>query len=263
MEMTQIANTKSTSNELSAASFAALRHGEVIAIVLDDVASAEECDRACRGLRILTEKTTYRWSSDLRVLGVSVGEAHEGTEALERYLEGSEQIVAMTRNLVFAGVTPVDRIAHHILRIWQPGLRIPFLNERPFLSQILRRWKTGGGAHPHLDQTRTTLLRPFAMENRFGLNVYVGMPTKGGAVEFWNRSMTDEEYVGLKRPDYGLNRDVLGPPDLAIRPRRGQAILFDAFKPHAVEAVAGEGERVTNACFFGFAGEDKPLFQFA
>lgn len=250
-------------NELTAESFRALRQGEVIAIVLDGVASHSECDRACGSLRILTENTTYRWKSDLRVLGVSVGEAHESDDALERYLEGAAHTVSMTRELVFAGVTPVDRIAHRMLQVWSPGLRIPALKGRPFLSQILRRWKSGGGAHPHLDQSRTPLLNRFGMDNRFGLNVYVEMPTEGGAIEFWNRSLTDEEYVRLKRPDYGLNREVLGPPDLTIVPRCGQAIMFNAFKPHAVEAVRGNGERVTNACFFGFAGEENAMFQFA
>jgi hypothetical protein len=256
-------NIAKTANELGAKSFLALRNGEITAIVLDDVVSREECEKACRILRVLTEQTTYLWNSDLRVLGVSVGEAHESAEALERYLEGAEHTVNTAREVIFAGVTPVDRIANRMAQIWQPGLRIPFLNDRPFLCQILRRWKTGGSAHPHLDQSRTELLKRFAIEKRYGVNVYVEMPTEGGAIEFWNRTMTDEEYVRLKRPDYGLNRDVLGPPDLTIRPRRGQAILFDAFKPHAVEAVGGTGERVTNACFFGFSGEASAMFQFA
>jgi hypothetical protein len=249
--------------ELTTASFNALRNGEITAITLDDVVSHDECESACRTLSILTEQTTYRWSSDLRVLGVSIGEAHESDDALERYLEGAASTDRIAREVVFAGVTPVDRIAQRMLQIWQAGLRIPTLNDRPFLSQILRRWKTGGGAHPHLDQSRTPLLQSFEMENRYGLNVYLAMPTIGGGVEFWNRRLTDEEYVRNKRPDYGLNRDFLGPADLVIRPRCGQAILFDAFKPHAVEEVGGEGERVTNATFFACAGRTNAMFQFA
>jgi hypothetical protein len=256
-------NIVKVASDLTLSSFAALRSGEITAIVLDDVVMREECEKAARALRILTEQTTYRWNSDLRVLGVSVGEAHENDETLERYLEGAGRTVRIAREVLFPGATPVDRVANLMLQLWSPGLRIPFLNGRPFLCQILRRWKTGGAAHPHLDQSRTTLLKPFAIERRFGLNVYVEMPTEGGAIEFWNRDMTDDEYVKLKRPDYGLDRHVLGPPDLTIQPRQGQAILFDAFKPHAVEAVGGQGERVTNACFFGFAGEASAMFQFA
>jgi len=261
--MTNADNASNAAKELTVASFDALRNGEITAIVLDDVAPLNECDKACRALRVLTEKSTYCWSADLTILGVSVGEAHESAEALERYLEGSVRTVKIAREVVFDGITPVDRIVHRMLAVWQPGVRIPFLDGQPFLCQVLRRWKTGGGAHPHLDQSCTPLLKPLGIERRFGINVYVEMPTQGGAVEFWNRRISDDEYLRLKRPDYGLDRVILGPADLIIRPRRGQGILFDASKPHAVETVGGEGERITNASFFGYAGEESALYHFA
>src|SRR5450631_517674 len=107
-EMSCNVNIVKVASDLTLNSFAALRSGEITAIVLDDVVLREECEKAARILRILTEQTTYRWNSDLRVLGVSVGEAHENDETLERYLEGACRTVRIAREVLFSGVTPVD-----------------------------------------------------------------------------------------------------------------------------------------------------------
>lgn len=250
-------------NELNKESLIGLISGEIGAIVLNHVLTEQQSGRACEVLRALTTTTTYTWKDDLRVLGVSIGEAHESATKLEQYLAGADETMRTVRHVVFDGFTPVDRISQQLLRVWEPGLRLAARNGRPFLQQILRRWLQGGGAHPHLDQSNTPLLAPFGLTKRIGLNVYLDMPSAGGAIEFWNREFSDAEYARSKRPDYGLDRQLLGAPDLTIRPQVGQAILFDASRPHAVEALAGVGERITNASFFSYSRIDEPLLTFA
>jgi len=250
-------------DHLNSASFRALLMGEINAIVLDEIVRPAERERATRVLRALTENTSYLWANDLRVHGVSVGEAHESAEKLDRYLAEAEHTMRIAREVVFDGVTAIDRITQKMLDVWGPGLRIPSIEGRPFLQQILRRWKQGGAANPHLDQSKTQLLSRFGMSKRIGVNAYIAMPTDGGAIEFWSREFSDAEYEACKRRDYGLDRELLGAADLTIRPRPGQVILFDASRPHAVEAVAGKGERVTNASFYAYAGDAAPLFTFA
>ncbi|GAA0317819.1 hypothetical protein GCM10009087_30240 [Sphingomonas oligophenolica] len=254
-----------TADSLTRESFAALRAGEICAILFSDLISSAECARAALAVRALTARSSYRWSNDLSIIGVSIGEAHDSDEALERYLAEGEQTSRIVRDVVFGGVSPIDRITLQMLPIWEPGIRVPSRDGRGFLQQVVRRWKQGGGASAHLDLSNTPLLRPFNIRQRFGLNVYIEMPIEGGAVEFWRRSFTEEEYLSLRQapPAYGLSRDVVGEPDLRIRPAAGQAIIFDASRPHAVEPVAGRGERITNASFLGYAGDDAPLFQFA
>ncbi len=258
-----ISKTASLASELTMKSMNSLLDGEITAIVLNDVMAESECGRACRRIRALTERSTHRWTSDLTILGTSIGEAHESHEARERYFDGAEHTVRIAREVVFEGFTPIDVVVQRMLAVWAAGVRIPFHGEQPYLGQVLRRWKTAGAAHPHLDQSKTPLLNQLNIERRIGVNVYLEMPTQGGAMEFWNRRFSDEEFIRIKRPDYGLDRYLLGAPDLTMRPLRGQAVIFDASKPHAVEAVAGTGERITNACFLGFGGPDRSLFQFA
>lgn len=258
-------NNGKTADILTRESFAALRAGEICAILIDGLIPAYECARASRAVRTLTENSSYRWSGDLSIVGVSIGEAHESEEALERYLDGGERTSRVVRDVIFGGITPIDRVALQMLQIWAPGIRIPSSANRNFLQQVVRRWKQGGGASAHLDLSNTPLLRPFGIRKRFGINAYIEMPSEGGAVEFWSRAYSEEEYLALRQapPAYGLSRDAVGEPDLRIRPQAGQTILFDASRPHAVEPVAGRGERITDASFFAYASDDAPLFQFA
>lgn len=250
---------------LTAESFAALQAREICAIQLNGLIALEECTRAALAVRTLTARSSYRWSDDLSIIGVSIGEAHESEETFERYLAEGAQTSSIVRDVVFGGVSPIDRITLKMLQIWEPGIRVPSRDGRSFLQQVTRRWKQGGGASAHIDLSNTPVLAPFGIRKRFGINVYIEMPSEGGAVEFWSRSFTEDEYVALRQapPAYGLSRELVGDPDVRIRPATGQAIIFDASRPHAVEAVAGHGERITDASFYGYAGDDAPLFQFA
>lgn len=254
-----------TADSLTRESFAALRGGEICAILQNGLIPQAECARAALAVRTLTARSSYRWSNDLSIVGVSIGEAHESEEALERYLSEGEITSRIVRDVIFGGVSPVDRITLQMLQIWEPGIRVPACDGQSFLQQVVRRWKQGGGASAHLDLSNTPLLKPFAIRKRFGINAYIEMPTEGGAVEFWSRSFSEEEYLALRQapPAYGLSREVVGEPDLRIRPATGQAIIFDASRPHAVEPVGGHGERITDASFFGYAADNAPLFQFA
>ena len=65
------------------------------------------------------------------------------------------------------------------------------------------------------------------------------------------------------RHNYGLDRPHLGAPNLPLRPRKGQAVVFRAWDHHAVEPLSGEGDRITNAAFFGISDMTVPAAVFA
>ena len=243
--------TPTVARAISRETVSALIERRITAIVLDRLLSDQECDAMAARVRPLTETSTYRWSTDLTVLGTSIGEAHESPEAEARYFELAPSTIELYRQVVFPGGSPIGKVVEQLSRVWAGGSYVPAKNGRTFLPEIVRRWRTGGGAHPHIDQCHTALLSPLGLRGRIGLNVYLQMPSEGGAVEFWERSFTDEEYVRLKRQDYGLDRSLLGAPDLRLRPDKGQAVIFRAWEPHAVEPLRGEGDRITNAAFFG------------
>lgn len=252
-----------TIDDIEAETIEALIHGELPALVLDEVMTEQECDSACEAIRRLTSQSTYRWATDLTVVGTSVGEAHESPEAEERYFNQAAATAALLSREVFPFGSPVGRIVKRIAEVWPAGVVVPEKNGRGFLPEIARRWVSGGGANPHIDQSGTHLLGPLGIGRRLGLNVYMSMPEVGGAIEFWKRALSDEEYVRLKRPDYGLDREILGPADLTLKPKKGQAVLFRAWEPHAVEPVSGAVDRITNAAFLAVGGAGRSLAQFA
>jgi hypothetical protein len=235
----------------------------ITAIVIDNVLSEQECDAIAARVRPMTEISTYRWATDLTVLGTSVGEAHESPEAEARYFEQAPSTIELYKRTVFPNGSPIQMLVEQLSLAWPGGSYVPTKNGRTFLPEIVRRWRMGGGAHPHLDQSHTPLLSPLGIRGRIGLNVYIQMPSEGGAVEFWERSFTDEEYLRLKRKDYGLDRSLLGAPNLQLRPNKGQAVVFRAWDAHAVEPLRGEGDRITNAAFFGISDMAAPAAVFA
>jgi hypothetical protein len=236
---------------------------EIMAIVLNDISTPEEDEKASEQIRFITATSNYRWKTDLTIVGVSIGEAHESKEAEARYLTESDATTRLLRESIFPHGSPVSRVVERVGKCWPAGVHVPEMRGHRFLPEVVRRWTRGGAAHPHVDQSRTPLLEPLAIRLRIGINHYLSMPTEGGAIEFWDRQFTDEEYMGLKRRDYGVDRSLLGDPDFKTRPLRGQTVIFRAWEPHAVEPVAGEGDRITNAAFLGFKDFDTPLAQFA
>lgn len=250
-------------NDIKTETIESLIYGEGRPLTLASVMTKDEREFACGKIRELTSRSTYLWSNDLKVVGTSVGEAHESPETEKRYFDEAPVTSELLAREVFPFGSPVERIVKKVAEVWPHGVVVPDKDGRAFLPEIVRRWVIGGGANPHIDQSRTHLLGPLGIGRRIGLNVYMSMPEIGGAIEFWNRSFSDEEYVSLKRPDYGLDRELLGPADLTLRPEEGQAVLFRAWEPHAVEPVGGSGDRITNAAFLAVGEGERPLARFA
>lgn len=261
MESTTVKNGFATA--ITSQSLTDLITNKISAIRIENFMMETERDIALRNIRYHTQNTTYLWASDFSVIGTSVGEAHESEEKERSYFAQAADTNRLLQNSVFPFGSPMSRVGKMVLDAWAPGLKIAHRDDQTFLPEIVRHWRTGGGAHPHIDQTVTPLLSHLGLQKRLGCNVYMDMPSEGGSIEFWNRQFSDEEYEAAKRADYGLDRDILGKPSLTIRPNAPEMVLFDASQPHAVEPARGHGDRIVNAAFFAFGGYDKPLVQFA
>ena len=131
------------------------------------------------------------------------------------------------------------------------------------LPGIVRRWPRGGQANPHIDQRQNGVLDHLGLSRRIGINVYLQVPNTdgGGAIEFWQR-MDEPTYLAHKRADYGLDRELLGPPSSSLVPEQGDLIMFDASVVHAVAPVRS-GARITAALFAGYRSDELPLALFA
>lgn len=248
----------------------ALQEWEISAIVIDNVAPKDMCEQYCTRIRQYCESSDYKWANDLKAIGRSIGEAHESKALEVEYFSGASTTQDLYKESIFNGVSPVGHIRSRLEAIFPNGVETAKIGEDKFLPEIVRRWKEQGGAHPHIDQRNTPLLSPLQITDRFGINTYLSMPPEGGEIEFWRRPMSDEEYLSLKRTDYGLDRDILGAPSLKLKPSTGQAVIFRADGLHAVSpinpgrsAISPSEDRITNASFICFRANGATPVMFA
>jgi 2OG-Fe(II) oxygenase superfamily len=253
-------------SELSRDSLTALALGEADIIWHAGFYPAARCEQALPAITKACEEAQYTLTSDLQSIGTSSGEAAESDANRERYLSTAAQTTALIRDEIFAGLlSPADRLRLLLDEYWPYGAHVArdVATGRHMLPGILRRWPQGGHANPHIDQTETSILAHLGITRRLGSNVYLQVPEsgRGGEIELWDR-IPETDYVNVKRTDYGLDRNSLGPPTYSLLPNQGDLVMFDASIIHGVANVEA-GARVTSACFAGYARAEAPLVVFA
>lgn len=266
MSTQELAHTSSlkVADELSPATLQQITTGEVDVIWHRGFYGRDLCKAALPAITAACNAASYTLTSDLQSVGVSVGEAAESELNHARYLAGALATTRSIRDEVFAGqLSPTDRLRLLLDEYWPRGASVARdqSRERQMLPGILRRWASGGHANPHIDQTETAVLGHLGVKRRIGTNVYLELPGNGGEIEFWSR-ISQAGYEQIRRPDYGLDRDRLGPPAFSILPGQGDLVMFDAAVIHGVAGVS-VGSRVTAACFVGYVDPDQPLLLFA
>jgi hypothetical protein len=251
--------------ELTATSLAELARGDIEVIWHRNFFPAAHCDTALPRIVAACERSSYTLSKDLESLGTSMGEACESDALAERYLNGATATTALIRDTIFAGLpSPTDMVRLRVDELWPAGASVARFRGRMMLPGLIRRWPRGGHANPHIDQRDVPLLSDLGLVRRIGVNVYLQVPEPGhgGELDFWGVFDDEQDYVALKRPDYGLDRDRLGPPRCSILPAQGDLLMFDVARVHGVRRV-DVGSRVTAACFLGVRGAADPLVIFA
>jgi len=237
---------KRIATEITQSSLNDLISGKILAIWCKEYIEKKVCDMSIDRIIAAVEKNNYTLTSDLQSLGTSIGEAHESKENETEYLATASETTQLIRNVIFQHtLSPIDKLRLELDEIWSAGATLGKYNSKPLLAATIRRWKGQGQANPHIDQTSIKLLKSLELKVRIGANLYVRTPEAncGGGLEFWETKYTVEEYEKLKRPDYGLDRELVGPADLIIHPDDGDLILFNAGVVHGVEEII-KGNRV-------------------
>jgi 2OG-Fe(II) oxygenase superfamily len=252
-------------DEFTPAALLSLARGDIDLIWHREFYSVYDCEAVLPAIVDECEAAHYTLTTDLQSLGTSIGEATESAANTERYLATAAETTSLIRHRIFDGRTsPGDAIRLLADEWWPGGAMVGRSGGRQMLPGIIRRWPTGGHANPHIDQRSIPLLEPYALRRRLGVNVYLEVPPagSGGEIEFWHMFEDETEYVSIRRPDYGLDRESLGEPLAAILPGQGDLVVFNAARLHGVRAV-DSGSRVTAACFLGVRTADQPIVVFA
>ncbi|MGY0400036.1 MAG: 2OG-Fe(II)-dependent halogenase WelO5 family protein, partial [Ostreibacterium sp.] len=103
---------------------------------------------------------------------------------------------------------------------------------------------------------------PPNFQAHIAFNMYFQLPNQGGEIEIWDRELDDSKFYAMRNANpnlaYSVQRHYLGKPDVTYRPQKGEIILFNSRKVHAVKASFGV-ERMTVSCFIGISSEKEPL----
>ena len=258
-------NALVVARKLSPESLKRLVHGELHVVWHEKFHPPSLCEEALPNVTAACRDASYTLTSDLDSVGTSVGEAAESERNAERYYATAADTTKLIREEVFHHrPSPLDRVRVLIDEYWPHGAVVGHFDGRTMLPGIVRRWASGGHANPHIDSREGGALRHLRLKRRIGVNIYLEVPPAeaGGDLDFWYRIEDEDAYARMKRPDYGLDRNLLGPPLLRVRPSQGDMVMFDAAIVHGVNRV-DRGERATAACFVGYSSDCEPLVIFA
>jgi 2OG-Fe(II) oxygenase superfamily len=205
----------------------------------------------------------YANAPDIGRVGQAYFETVDDSKKREVYYANATAWIHAMRDLCAPFACPMDTLRLQLQETWAPGATLETIDNQPMFVGLARVFESGAGAYPHQDvlarDAPKGCVRARTLKAQLAANVYLKPASSGGELEIWLRKPTEWEYETLRMPgSYGVNRTLIGEPDLVLVPRTGDLILFNAHNLHAVRASAG-GPRITMSTFIGYRGQDQPL----
>ena len=157
--------------------------------------------------------------------------------------------------------SPIDELRLLLDEVWPKGARLLDVNGEKCFVGIARFQGSGVDLTPHTDNLERNA--PANHEPRLltqlSTNIYLEIPEDGGELEIWGIEPDEQQYERLRGTRaYGIERDLLPPPDFVIKPEPGDLILLNPRLIHAVRPSA-TSTRVTLGVFIGYFGDNQPL----
>lgn len=194
-------------------------------------------------------------------IGMSFFETGENPDIVRHYFDTAILNIEKLRTACAPYQCPMDIFRCVIDEIWPAGGNLQTLSGQKMFAGLSRNMRPTTPLLAHHDIF--SRLAPHAVESnslltQLAVNVYIDVPEIGGELIMWRDEISDKEFLKRRGSKYGMDLDLLGEPDITIKPKVGELILFNARKLHAVKA--GEGsDRLTVSCFLGYRGEGHPL----
>ena len=252
-----------TTLDLEASDLLALADGTVLAIRLPNFCPEELCDRFVDAIMSRGQMGHYAVAPDIGKLGMAIFDAASDPSALEEYYAAAPRALKEMRAFFHPYLSPMDRLRLILQEVWPRGASIENLHGKTMFCGLVRTFEQGSEARPHQDMTHWDVpssLAAHTLRTQFACNVYLNTAQAGGSLELWEHGFTDRcAYDAARTPnDYGLDRRKIGPSAVNIDPMRGELIIFDARKIHAVNRIH-RGARIAVSCFIGYRGPSSPL----
>lgn len=225
--------------------------GVLGAVVVHGFFDQQECRATVEALR---DENMGQYDEEvvgrrIRKLGPAVFDYYNDGAVTAEYWEHAEQ-ARVVRSELLAGQDPLTLATARLEAAWPGRVCSATSTGSPLYAGMVREMVEGAGIHfddvgrefpEGLDETPLSQL---------AFNCYLETPAGGGEVTVYRRRWrpADER----RRDGYWYEPAIVeGEPQVTLRPRRGDAIVFDSRNFHMVEANYGGGRRVTLSFFIG------------
>lgn len=222
-------------------------------------------DELCEVLSVKAEDEIgyrgYLNVPSVRRIGMAFYETEGKSDLIDQYFASARQNILDFRGACAPYCSPIDTLRCTLDEVWPAGANLQTLSDRKMfvgLSRMVRPGTTFLAHHDLFAEDAPGSREAAELQAQFGANVYIKMPAEGGELLMWEREIPTPIFNEMRGKEYGLEVHRLGEPDLSIKPQRGDLLLFNSRKMHAV-APGKEINRLALSCFVGYRGVHRPL----
>ncbi|MBV1787204.1 2OG-Fe(II) oxygenase [Marinobacterium sp. D7] len=248
------------SNELDIEAMGKLAKGEALALRVRQFIGNDIAQKL--GDKILFQGfDKYANAPSIGRIGMAFYEAENQPPRIADYFESAYENIDELRKRCFPYFSPIDLLRCKLDETWLPGAQLETLYGRKMYVGLSRVIKPGVRFLAHHDifaKDAPDSFKARSLQTQIAANVYLTMPSEGGAVQIWDRELTPEEFDGMRGDSYGIDPEILGDPDLEICPEPGDLVLFNSRRMHAV-TPGSDDLRLSLSCFIGYRGDASPL----
>jgi hypothetical protein len=203
----------------------------------------------------------YSNAPSIGKIGMAFYETESKLELIEKYFNEAKNHIDDLRTRCLPYTSPIDLLRCNLDEVWPAGAMLESLYGKKMfvgLSRVVEPNIKLLAHHDIFHKDAPTSYHTKSLIAQFAANIYLTLPATGGQIQIWNREITPADFDRLRGESYGIEPELLGPPDFEIAPKIGELILFNSQKIHAV-TPGTTASRLSTSCFVGYRGSHLPL----
>ncbi|MES3676702.1 2OG-Fe(II) oxygenase [Halomonas elongata] len=194
-------------------------------------------------------------------IGMAFYEAENKPQRMTEYFETVFDNIEELRRRCTPFLSPIDFLRCRLDEVWPAGAHLETLYGKKMsvgLSRVVKPGTTFLAHHDIFSKDAPDSFKAMSLQAQLSANTYLRMPTKGGALQIWNKEIPPKEFDEMRGESYGIEPSLLGAPKLELHPKVGDLLLFDSRKMHSVTSGT-DNLRLSLSCFIGYRGPACPL----